>query len=63
MMLSISIDETGVRSHGKRRPRAGSRRHERFHTLRQLDRNYVRSADMSDVRWYMENLAEDFLPR
>jgi len=25
-----------------------------------LNRNYVRSAQESDVRWYAENLAEDF---
>ena len=30
-------------------------------TLRQLNRDYLRSAEMSDVRWYDENLAEDFL--
>ena len=30
-------------------------------TLQQLNRNYVRSAESSDVRWYGENLAEDFL--
>jgi len=30
-------------------------------TLRELNRNYVRSAKESDVRWYAENLAEDFL--
>jgi ketosteroid isomerase-like protein len=30
-------------------------------TLQQLNRNYVRSAETSDVRWYEENLAEDFL--
>lgn len=30
-------------------------------TLRQLNRNYVRSAETSDVRWFDENLAEDFL--
>jgi ketosteroid isomerase-like protein len=30
-------------------------------TLRDLNRNYVRSAEQSDVRWYAENLAEDFL--
>ncbi len=30
-------------------------------TLQQLNRNYVRSAVTSDVRWYDENLAEDFL--
>jgi ketosteroid isomerase-like protein len=29
--------------------------------LRQLNRSYVRSAETSDVRWYAENLAEDFL--
>ena len=29
--------------------------------LEGLNRNYVRSAEQSDVRWYMENLAEDFL--
>ena len=30
-------------------------------TLRELNRNYVRSAKESDVRWFAENLAEDFL--
>ena len=29
--------------------------------LEELNRNYVRSAEQSDVRWYSENLAEDFL--
>jgi ketosteroid isomerase-like protein len=29
--------------------------------LEQLNRSYVRSAEMSDVGWYSENLAEDFL--
>ena len=29
--------------------------------LQQLNRNYVRSAGQSDVNWYAENLAEDFL--
>ena len=29
--------------------------------LQELNRNYVRSAEQSDVRWYSENLAEDFL--
>ena len=32
-----------------------------FDTLQQLNRDYVRSAGTSDVRWYEENLAEDFL--
>lgn len=32
-----------------------------FDTLQQLNRNYVRSAETSDVRWYDGNLAEDFL--
>jgi hypothetical protein len=30
-------------------------------TLQQLNRMYVRSVEMSDVRWFDENLAEDFL--
>ena len=30
-------------------------------TLRELNRNYVRSAKESDVHWFAENLAEDFL--
>ena len=30
-------------------------------TLRHLNQDYVRSAETSDVRWYRENLAEDFL--
>ena len=29
--------------------------------LEGLNRNYVRSAEYSDVRWFTENLAEDFL--
>lgn len=29
--------------------------------LHDLNRNYVRAAETSDVRWYEENLAEDFL--
>jgi hypothetical protein len=29
--------------------------------LLELNRNYVRSAQESDVKWYGENLAEDFL--
>jgi ketosteroid isomerase-like protein len=29
--------------------------------LQQLNRHYVRSAETSDVRWYEEHLAEDFL--
>ena len=29
--------------------------------LQELNRNYLRSAETSDVRWYGENLAEDFL--
>src|SRR5262245_57154415 len=29
--------------------------------LLELNRNYVRSAEQSDVRWSYENLAEDFL--
>jgi len=30
-------------------------------TLGQLNRDYVRSAEHSDVRWYAEHLAEDFM--
>jgi ketosteroid isomerase-like protein len=30
-------------------------------TLQQLNAGYVRSAETSDVRWYAEHLAEDFL--
>jgi ketosteroid isomerase-like protein len=30
-------------------------------TLQELNRRYVRSAEMSDVGWYSENLAEDFM--
>ena len=29
--------------------------------LQELNRNYVRSAEQSDVHWYGENLAEDFV--
>jgi Domain of unknown function (DUF4440) len=29
--------------------------------LQQLNRDYVRSVEMSDVRWFEENLGEDFL--
>ena len=30
-------------------------------TLAELNRHYVRSAEESDVRWYADNLAEDYL--
>lgn len=30
-------------------------------TLTELNRGYVRAAESSDVRWYEEHLAEDFL--
>jgi len=30
-------------------------------TLQQLNSNYIRSVQMSDVRWFQENLAEDFM--
>ena len=30
-------------------------------TLHQLNRNYVRSVEESDVRWFDEHLSEDFL--
>lgn len=30
-------------------------------TLQQLNAGYVRSAESSDVRWYEEHLAHDFL--
>ena len=30
-------------------------------TLQELNRNYIRSVRMSDVRWFEENLAQDFL--
>jgi ketosteroid isomerase-like protein len=29
--------------------------------LEELNRNYVRAAEQSDVRWFSEHLAEDFL--
>ena len=29
-------------------------------TLRELNRNYVRAAAESDLRWYADNLAEDY---
>ncbi|HUQ24760.1 MAG TPA: nuclear transport factor 2 family protein [Burkholderiales bacterium] len=29
--------------------------------LQELNRNYIRSAVQSDVRWYAENLADDFM--
>ena len=29
--------------------------------LQELNRNYLRSAEHSDVRWYAENLAEDYM--
>jgi ketosteroid isomerase-like protein len=35
--------------------------HDDIEVLQELNRNYVRSAEESDVRWYGENLAEDFL--
>ena len=30
-------------------------------TLQQLNRDYIRSVRMSDVRWFEEHLAEDFM--
>ncbi|HYR70840.1 MAG TPA: hypothetical protein VEP12_05590 [Candidatus Acidoferrum sp.] len=30
-------------------------------TLEELNRNYIRSVRMSDVRWFDQKLAEDFL--
>jgi hypothetical protein len=30
-------------------------------TLEELNRSYIRSAEFSDVRWYEEHLAEDYL--
>ena len=30
-------------------------------TLRELNRNYVRAAAQADVRWYADNLAEDYM--
>ncbi len=30
-------------------------------TLKELNRNYIRSVRTSDVRWFDENLAEDFV--
>ena len=30
-------------------------------TLRELNRNYIRSAAQSDVRWYDDNLAQDYM--
>jgi ketosteroid isomerase-like protein len=30
-------------------------------TLQKLNRDFIRSVEMSDVRWFEENLAEDFL--
>lgn len=29
-------------------------------TLRELNRNYIRAAAQSDVRWYADNLTEDY---
>ena len=29
-------------------------------TLRELNRNYIRAAAESDVKWYADNLAEDY---
>ena len=29
--------------------------------LEELNRNYVRSAEQADLRWYEENLADDFI--
>lgn len=34
---------------------------EDLETLQQLNGNYIRSVRISDVRWFEENLAEDFL--
>ena len=30
-------------------------------TLQQLNQNFIRSVSMSDVRWFDENLSEDFM--
>lgn len=30
-------------------------------TLQELNRNYVRAAEQSDVGWYADNLAEDYV--
>jgi len=32
-----------------------------LHILQELNRGYVRAAEASDVRWYEEHLAEDFV--
>ena len=32
-----------------------------FETLRELNRNYIRSAAESDVNWYADKLAEDYM--
>ena len=42
-------------------PTADSARTKDLDILNELNRNYVRAAAESDVRWYEENLAEDFL--
>jgi ketosteroid isomerase-like protein len=34
---------------------------EDLETLRELNRNYVRAAAQSDVRWYADNLAGDYM--
>ena len=34
---------------------------EDLETLRELNRNYIRSAAQSDVRWYDDNLAQDYM--
>jgi len=41
--------------------RQDSAREQDVAILEELNRNYVRSAEQSDVRWYAENLAEDYL--
>jgi ketosteroid isomerase-like protein len=34
---------------------------EDLRSLQELNRNYVRAAGESDVRWYADNLAEDYM--
>jgi ketosteroid isomerase-like protein len=34
---------------------------EDLETLRELNRNYIRAAAQSDLRWYADNLAEDYM--
>ena len=42
-------------------PNAAARHASDLDTLQELNRGYIRSVQMSDVRWFDENLAENFV--